>query len=110
MNLQDARLKRGAEFHRLFHKYVDNRSRLRASVPPAILLPVFLRRPLLLLLAFTPIAFAQTVTWRDALKQPATWFASAEAVRIADNLLLYQHDIGGWDKNIDMAQPLGPKE
>jgi PelA/Pel-15E family pectate lyase len=28
-------------------------------------------------------------------------------VRIADNLLLYQHDKGGWEKNIDMALPLG---
>ena len=31
-------------------------------------------------------------------------------MRIADNLLLYQRDIGGWDKNIDMALALGPKD
>src|SRR5215471_4475706 len=49
---------------------------------------------------------AQTVTWRDAVRQPANWYGGAEAVRIADNLLIYQRDIGGWDKNIDMAAPL----
>jgi PelA/Pel-15E family pectate lyase len=49
---------------------------------------------------------AHAVTWRDAQKQPAAWYGTSEAVRIADNLLLYQHDIGGWDKNIDMAAEL----
>ena len=48
----------------------------------------------------------QTVAWRDAMRQPAAWYGSAEAARIAENLLLYQRDIGGWDKNIDMAAPL----
>ena len=49
---------------------------------------------------------AHAVTWRDAQKQPGDWYGTAEAIRIADNLLLYQHDIGGWDKNIDMAAGL----
>ena len=31
-------------------------------------------------------------------------------MRIADNLLLYQRDAGGWDKNLDMALALGPKD
>jgi PelA/Pel-15E family pectate lyase len=34
------------------------------------------------------------------------WYASDEAARIADNLLLYQRDTGGWFKNIDMATVL----
>jgi PelA/Pel-15E family pectate lyase len=50
------------------------------------------------------------ILWRDAMHQPDAWYASAEATRVADNLLLYQHDNGGWDKNIDMAAPLGPLE
>jgi PelA/Pel-15E family pectate lyase len=50
------------------------------------------------------------VSWRDAMKQRGAWYGSLEAVRIADNLLLYQREIGGWDKNIDMALALGPKE
>jgi PelA/Pel-15E family pectate lyase len=49
---------------------------------------------------------AQSVTWREAMRQPAAWYSGAEAARIADNLLVYQRDVGGWDKNIDMAAPL----
>ena len=48
--------------------------------------------------------------WRDALKQKPDWYAGAEALRVADNLLLYQRDVGGWPKNIDMAVPLSEKE
>lgn len=46
------------------------------------------------------------LTWRRCLSQPASWYASAEAVRVADNVLLYQRDSGGWPKNLDMARPL----
>ena len=55
---------------------------------------------------------AQTaqVSWKECLKQQPAWYASAEAVRIADNLLLYQRSSGGWPKNIEMAAPLGEKE
>jgi PelA/Pel-15E family pectate lyase len=49
------------------------------------------------------------VPWKQALRQKPDWYGSAEAVRIADNLLLYQHDNGGWPKNIDMAEPLDAK-
>lgn len=34
------------------------------------------------------------------------WFASDEAAQIADNVLLYQRNIGGWPKNIEMQEPL----
>jgi PelA/Pel-15E family pectate lyase len=50
----------------------------------------------------------ELVSWRNAMKQPADWYGGIEALRIADNLLLYQRDVGGWDKNIDMALALGP--
>src|SRR5664279_3338712 len=52
----------------------------------------------------------ELVSWRNAMRQPAAWYGSAEAVRIAENLLLYQRDVGGWDKNIDMALALGPTD
>jgi PelA/Pel-15E family pectate lyase len=52
----------------------------------------------------------ELVAWRNAIRQPAAWYSGTEATRIADNLLLYQRDIGGWDKNIDMALALGPKD
>jgi PelA/Pel-15E family pectate lyase len=48
-------------------------------------------------LAQSPIA------WKDCLDQKPQWYASDEATRIADNVLLYQRDTGGWPKNIDMA-------
>src|SRR4051812_33412118 len=71
----------------------------------------------LTLVALASAAQAQTgdktsaaVKWRDALRQKAEWYASDEAVRVADNLLLYQRDSGGWPKNIDMATTLTEKE
>ena len=47
-----------------------------------------------------------TIAWADAQKKPDEWYASAEALRIADNVLLFQRDSGGWPKNIDMGKPL----
>jgi len=47
-----------------------------------------------------------TIAWADAQNKPDEWYASAEALRISDNLVLYQRSSGGWPKNIDMAKPL----
>lgn len=55
-------------------------------------------------------AGAASLTWRQALGQPDAWYGSPDAVRIADNVLLYQRDTGGWNKNLDMAQPLSEGE
>src|SRR5258708_16175736 len=46
------------------------------------------------------------IKWSACLKQKAEWYATSEALRIADNVLLYQRDTGGWYKNIDMAAVL----
>ena len=46
------------------------------------------------------------VKWPDVLKRDAAWYGSDDARRIADNVLLYQRDTGGWPKNIDMASVL----
>jgi PelA/Pel-15E family pectate lyase len=43
------------------------------------------------------------VGWSECLEQKPEWYAGNEATRIADNVLLYQRDSGGWPKNIDMA-------
>lgn len=51
-----------------------------------------------------------SLKWRAALSQPANWYGSAEAVRIADNVLLWQRASGGWPKNIEMAVTLAPSE
>jgi PelA/Pel-15E family pectate lyase len=50
------------------------------------------------------------VRWYDCLKQNSTWYSTAEAIRIADNLFLYQNNSGGWFKNIDMAKELSDRE
>lgn len=38
------------------------------------------------------------------------WFASQAAKEIAENVLLYQRDIGGWPKNLQMHKPLSIDE
>ena len=48
----------------------------------------------------------RTVRWRSILDQPSEWYGTAEATRIADNVLLYQSDNGGWPKNVEMARVL----
>ena len=49
-------------------------------------------------------------TWgTSVVKQDASWFASADARRIADTVILYQSAEGGWPKNTDlMVAPTGP--
>jgi PelA/Pel-15E family pectate lyase len=47
-----------------------------------------------------------TIAWADAQNKPDEWYASAEALRIAGIVLLFQRDSGGWPKNIDMGKPL----
>lgn len=37
-----------------------------------------------------------------ALTQPDSWYGSNEAVEVAENVLLYQRNLGGWPKNIEM--------
>lgn len=46
------------------------------------------------------------VSWNDVLKQSKLWYAVDEATRIANQVLLYQRDNGGWEKNVDMAAML----
>lgn len=50
------------------------------------------------------------VSWDRCLGQPNAWYGTGEAVRIADNVLLYQRRTGGWPKNTDMARPLSEKD
>lgn len=47
----------------------------------------------------------QTVTWKTIQHQPAGWYKTPEAQKIAKNVLLYQHANGGWEKNLDMLLP-----
>ena len=46
-------------------------------------------------------------SWKSvALDSPEEWYGSAEAVKIADQVLLYQKNCGGWPKNMPIHQPL----
>lgn len=51
-----------------------------------------------------------TIQWKDCLRQRPDWYSGAEAVRVAENLLLFQRAIGGWQKNTEMAKLLSPAE
>lgn len=53
----------------------------------------------------TPPDF-RLISWNDVLKQPKLWYAVDEATRIANQVLLYQRDNGGWEKNVNMAAML----
>nr|MDA3880626.1 pectate lyase [Prolixibacteraceae bacterium] len=68
---------------------------------------------IILMLAFSmpTSVFSQekNISWRQAMRQPTEWHATSEAIRIADNVLLYQKNNGGWNKNIDMANVLTDK-
>jgi len=55
-------------------------------------------------------AETETVSWGRCLNQPAKWYKTDEAVRIADNVLLFQRDSGGWQKNVEMARVLTDAE
>ena len=46
-----------------------------------------------------------TVRYQDVLAQPAAFYASESARRIADSVLRYQRPSGGWPKDIDMTRP-----
>jgi PelA/Pel-15E family pectate lyase len=50
------------------------------------------------------------VTWSEVFKQTPLWYQTDEAARIADQVILYQKENGGWEKNIDIALMLTKKE
>lgn len=52
----------------------------------------------------------EKLSWREVQHRSSAWYASKEAREIADNVLLYQHDNGGWLKNINMARKLSEEE
>lgn len=56
------------------------------------------------------VAARLQLRWAQALNQKPAWYAGAEAVRIADNLLRWQRKSGGWPKNTDMAVVLSQAE
>lgn len=48
-----------------------------------------------------------SLTWKHvATEMPDAWYGSEESVKVAENVLLYQRDIGGWPKNTAFHLPL----
>lgn len=45
-----------------------------------------------------------------ATRMPDEWYGSEESVRVAENVLLYQRDIGGWPKNTPFHRSLSESE
>lgn len=63
------------------------------------------------LLAMNASAQVLSKSWKKITEMKEDeWFASNEAKVIADNVLLYQRNIGGWPKNIEMQKPLSDAE
>ncbi len=52
----------------------------------------------------------QLVSWSEVSKQTPLWYQTDEAARIADQVILYQKDNGGWEKNLDMTAMLTEAE
>ncbi|WP_343853760.1 pectate lyase [Algoriphagus jejuensis] len=51
------------------------------------------------------------MSWKNvATKMPEAWYGSAEAKAVAENVLLTQKEIGGWEKNKDYHKPLSEAE
>ena len=56
---------------------------------------------------FNSLAIADSY-WKNnyALKQADEWYGSDEAIRVAENVLLYQRNSGGWPKDVEMHEEL----
>ncbi len=70
---------------------------------------VIVRRPGQTAVVATPDPKAlasRTCPWDACITMPADWYGTSEAIRIADNVLVYQRNTGGWYKGIDMAAPM----
>jgi PelA/Pel-15E family pectate lyase len=70
-----------------------------------LLLVVFSIRPLF---SQKPIS---ELSWKYvATQMPDAWYGSDESKKVAENILLYQRDIGGWPKNLPLHKPLTEPE
>jgi len=76
-----------------------------------------LRRSVIFLILFCSnvLVFTQTPStgrsWQYVVNQMSDdWYGSDESVKIAENVLLYQRDTGGWPKNTAMHRPLSESE
>jgi len=59
---------------------------------------------ILCLFALTTVFAAESAG--SIIEREPKWYGSDEAIRIADNILLYQRSTGGWPANVDMTRQL----
>jgi PelA/Pel-15E family pectate lyase len=68
---------------------------------------------LIVMYLFSTVFYAQKTTekWRDVIyKSAESWYKTEEAKQVANQVLLYQREIGGWPKNIEMHIPISEEE
>lgn len=66
---------------------------------------------LFIVVSISVTAQVQNKSWKQITESNnEKWFSSEEAANIAENVLLYQRNIGGWPKNIQMQLPLSDTE
>lgn len=76
----------------------------------------FMRKTFLTLMAVllataTATADVQSKKWSEvATKMSDSWYGTDEAKTVAENVLLYQKNSGGWGKNIEMHKTLSDSE
>jgi PelA/Pel-15E family pectate lyase len=51
-----------------------------------------------------------SVGWSTINQQPANWYATPEALSLAENILYYRNSDGGWPKEIDMTGRTEPRD
>jgi len=57
--------------------------------------------------ALTAQTALDNLDWKKVVSgQPKEWYGSAKAIGVAENVLLYQRNIGGWPKNTQMHKTL----
>ena len=70
-----------------------------------------MKRIILTILAFCAVTFVSAQRRPNLLRETnPSFFKTAEARRIGDQVVLYQRVTGGWQKNVDMARRLTDEE
>lgn len=65
----------------------------------------------ILLFGSSIMAQDKKMTWKNIIESSEdSWFKTEEAKAVAENVLLYQREIGGWPKNIEMQNRISTLE
>jgi len=81
----------------------------KSRISPEVI-GVFICAAIGCLFAASVVEAGESISWRRCLGQKSDFYSTREAVRVADNVLLYQRSSGGWPKNTEMAVVLTDKD